>query len=76
MVLSGAGGDELFGGYPWRYYRAVVNDNFEDYVDKYYGFWQRLLTDERAERSCSRRSGATCRDVSTRDIFRDVFQHA
>jgi len=43
VVLTGSGGDELFAGYPWRYYRAVVNDNFDDYVEKYYRFWHRLI---------------------------------
>ncbi len=46
VALSGTGSDELFGGYPWRYYRAVVNNDFEHYIDNYYGFWQRLLPAE------------------------------
>ncbi len=45
VALSGAGGDELFGGYPWRYYRAVVNTNSDHYLDKYYRYWQRLIPD-------------------------------
>ncbi|WP_114952877.1 asparagine synthase (glutamine-hydrolyzing) [Sphingosinicella terrae] len=74
VVMSGAGGDELFGGYPWRYYRAVVNDSFEDYTRKYYAFWQRMLTDQELA-SLMRPIWSDVADVSTRDIFRDVFRH-
>jgi asparagine synthase (glutamine-hydrolysing) len=46
VVLGGTGGDEIFAGYPWRYYRAANNAGFEDYVGKYYDFWQRLVPND------------------------------
>lgn len=46
VVLTGTGGDELFAGYPWRYYRAVVNENFNNYCKKYFQFWKRMIPDE------------------------------
>lgn len=73
VCLSGAGGDELFGGYPWRYYRAMVNDNFDDYIDKYYNFWQRLVPNESIA-DLFRPVWDKVAHVSTRDIFSNVFK--
>ena len=73
VVLAGVGGDELFGSYPWRYYRAIVNNDFENYIDKYYFYWQRLIPNIIIHKVFQPILNDV-KHVWTRDIFRDVFQ--
>jgi asparagine synthase (glutamine-hydrolysing) len=37
---------ELYGGYPWRYYRIFKSLDSKAFYDQYYAFWQRLVADE------------------------------
>ena len=73
VVLSGAGGDELFAGYPWRYYRSVNNDNFDSYADNYYDYWQRLLSTSEFKNVFSAILPNDYDGSYTREIFRDIF---
>jgi asparagine synthase (glutamine-hydrolysing) len=70
VVLTGSGGDELFAGYPWRYYRAAVNQDFDDYVEKYYRFWHRLIPNRLLPRFFRPEIWREVQDVRTIDIFK------
>lgn len=72
VCLSGCGGDELFGGYPWRYYQAIQSQNFTDYIDNYYLYWKRLADNSELIKLFKPIAGDV-KNVWTRDIFDSVF---
>tara|TARA_B100001971_G_scaffold129103_1_gene119085 strand:- start:139192 stop:141057 length:1866 start_codon:yes stop_codon:yes gene_type:complete len=74
VVLSGAGGDEIFAGYPWRYYRSVGHKDFEAYIDDYYLYWQRLIPNKTIHKIFEP-IWDEVKDVWTRDIFRNVYKN-
>ncbi|MDB2698759.1 asparagine synthase (glutamine-hydrolyzing) [Candidatus Pelagibacter bacterium] len=73
VVLSGVGGDELFAGYPWRYYKASRSKNFDNYIDNYYQYWQRLISNNQIKKLFTPIS-KDIKNVWTSNIFRDVFK--
>ncbi|MFS2013650.1 asparagine synthase (glutamine-hydrolyzing) [Azospirillum sp. CT11-132] len=76
VVLAGTGGDELFGGYPWRYYRAPPGTGFEQFLMEYHTYWQRLVPAEQMKPLFRPIQGAVG-DLNSFEIFKGIFpEHA
>lgn len=76
VVLSGAGGDELFAGYPWRYYRGGNGSDRKDFFAGYYDFWQRLTPDSQKATLFNASTMRQVGDHSTFDVFKGVMEPA
>ena len=73
VSLQGTGGDELYGGYPWRYYRVFDSISQKDFFNQYYGFWQRLVPDEQKPELFTQRVLSNIDLNEPRNIFERVF---
>ena len=72
VVLTGIGSDELFAGYPWRYYVAARSESFATFMDHYFDLWNRLLPGVPAHVAFAP-VWDQVRDYSARDVFAGVF---
>lgn len=43
VCLAGAGGDELFAGYPWRYRNVIGGHSTQENEQRYFDYWCRLM---------------------------------
>src|SRR5262249_27601170 len=74
--LSGAGGDELFAGYPWRYGAAAHAASLRDFDTRYYEYWQRLVHDSEKPTFFTNGTWERLKVKEARGYFDDLLQSA
>lgn len=75
VCLQGTGGDELFGGYPWRYYKILHSVSKDEYLNNYFKFWQRLVSDEMKISLFSEKVFLEINPDDPKRIFNNVFNY-
>jgi asparagine synthase (glutamine-hydrolysing) len=76
VVLSGAGGDELFAGYPWRYAHAAGARSRSDFARRYGAYWSLLVPDEAKPGLFAGPLAAAARGFSAADAAGEVVRDA
>ena len=73
VCLQGTGGDELFGGYPWRYYKVFDSLNQKEFFNEYYNFWQRLTNEDSRKKLFTKKVLKKIDLKKPRKVFESVF---
>ena len=76
VVLSGTGGDELFGGYPWRYHGRKGAQTGTAFAESYYKTWERLVPDGDKKALLNDRTNRELAGHSTLEVFRNLLETA
>jgi asparagine synthase (glutamine-hydrolysing) len=76
VSLAGTGGDELFGGYPWRYERVVGADDAAEFERRAYDYWSRLVPAGDRDRFFGREVLAAATHHDPLEVLRDALAPA
>jgi asparagine synthase (glutamine-hydrolysing) len=74
VALGGAGGDEVFGGYPWRYELVSGLDDAKAFDRAYYDYWSRLVPDSEKPAFFADEVWSQARDRPTFELYRSVLE--